>query len=231
MEYEVLMSLTLEEFLQSKGGVGLLSVLQERGKTYSEIEPEVDMTSSTISQRLDDALELGLIEMKPAKHEGRTLTEYHLTGFGEDVAREMGMRGMVSNYRDMRTHQRALERQTDEFLDWLRQKPRRFLGHEEVHDETLITRDAEVEPEDESNSNEASRPRVIRPTGPRNKTQDSESDDLETDLESADANTADEAQRRLSDQDVQERMRASAAESEDDVAEDDSPSEDREDGG
>jgi len=113
MEYTVSMVKTLGEFLKSKGGVGLLVVLQNRGKTYSEIEPDVLITSSTISTRLDDACDLGVVEIIPARRHGRTLNEYHLTDFGEAVVQDLAMRGVVSNYRDMRTHYQSMKEKTE----------------------------------------------------------------------------------------------------------------------
>lgn len=207
------MTATLIEFLESKGGVGLLVVLQERGKTYSEIEPDVLITSSTISTRLDDALEIGLIEMKPARRGDRTMTEYHLTDFGEEVVHELAVRGVVSNYRDMRTHHRAVERKTSEFIEWVHDNPGRLAGFREVHDETLIIRGAEEtesgDGEDGDDENTESTERVVRPH-----TEDLPDDvpvgSGEGDSEASSETEGDDAQKQLSDPDVQEKMQEAA---------------------
>ena len=117
------MAPTIQEFLDSKGGVGLLAALNERGKTYTEIELEVAISSDTISKRKDEALEIGLIEMKPAKRRNRTVTEYHLTDFGEELVRQMALKGIVSNYLSMRTHQRKVDEKKEELIDWVYQNP------------------------------------------------------------------------------------------------------------
>jgi len=134
------MSTTVEEFLQRKGGVGLLSVLNDGGKTYSEIESEVAITSDTISRRKDEALDIGLVEIRAARRHGRTLNEYHLTDFGEAVAERLAVEGVVSNYHSMRMHQRKVEAGTDEVVAWLTDNPNHFMHFEEVTEETLIDR-------------------------------------------------------------------------------------------
>jgi len=137
------MAPTIQEFLDSKGGVGLLAVLNERGKTYTEIESEVAISSDTISKRKDEALEIGLIEMKPAKRRNRTVTEYHLTDFGEELVRQMALKGIVSNYLSMRTHQRKVDEKREELIDWVYQNPSQFMEFVEAREETLIDREDE----------------------------------------------------------------------------------------
>lgn len=139
------MAPTIQKFLRLKGGVGLLTVLNERGKTYSEIESEVEITSDTISKRKDEALEIGLIDMKPARRNNRTVTEYHLTDLGEELVREMALKGVVSNYLSMRTHQRQVEEKTEEVIDWVNQYPSQLMEFVEAREETLIDRSEDDE--------------------------------------------------------------------------------------
>lgn len=160
------MAPTVQKFLALKGGVGLLSVLNERGKTYSEIESEVAITSDTISKRKDEALEIGLIEMKPARRKNRTVTEYHLTDLGEELVRQMSLMGIVSNYQSMRTHQREVDAKTADLIDWVYENPNQLLEFTESREETLIDRsepdDENTEPEADGSEDEPS-PRVVRP--------------------------------------------------------------------
>jgi DNA-binding HxlR family transcriptional regulator len=137
------MSETVEEFLQRKGGVGLLSVLHEGGKTYSEIESEVSITSDTISKRKDEALEIGLIDIQAARRNNRTVNEYHLTDFGEAVTERLAIEGVVTNYQAMRSHQRKVEEKTADVVAWLNENPSHFEHFSEVSEETLIDRTSE----------------------------------------------------------------------------------------
>lgn len=199
------MGTNLGEFLKSKGGVGLLAVLQNRGRTYSEIEPDVIITSSTISTRLDDAVEIGLVDVRRARRHGRTLNEYYLTDFGEEVVEDLARRGIVSNYRDMRTHYQAMEEKTDEFIDWFHDNPGRYMGFKEAHEETLIDRDVEQSKPDSTEQNEESSPTVIRPDSTNKpETETSEREDSETGSEKQESA---DGQKRLTDSDVQEKMK------------------------
>ena len=211
------MAKSLDEFLESKGGVGLLAVLQNRGKTYSEIEPDVIITSSTISSRFDDATELGLIEIIPARRHGRTLDEYHLTDFGEAVVNELAVRGVISNYRDMRTHYQSMEEKLDEFTTWFHENPGQFAGFSEAHEETLIHRDtSDSETDATSDETEAitdeadseSRTRVVKPSDKTGGAPGGE--DSESDSEENTENTSDDAQSRLSDPEIEKKMQEAA---------------------
>ncbi|AEN07718.1 hypothetical protein Halar_0472 (plasmid) [halophilic archaeon DL31] len=216
MEYTVSMVKTLGEFLKSKGGVGLLVVLQNRGKTYSEIEPDVLITSSTISTRLDDACDLGVVEIIPARRHGRTLNEYHLTDFGEAVVQDLAMRGVVSNYRDMRTHYQSMKEKTEEFITWFHENPGEYAGFTEAHEETLIKRDEETSDEDNGDddaSREETSSKVIRPNPDEQLSTGDDDDDPE--VGSEDNSSSDDSQHRLSDTDMQEKMKKHAVDSDD----------------
>jgi len=211
------MAKSLDEFLESKGGVGLLAVLQNRGKTYSEIKPDVLITSSTISTRFDDAVELGLIEIIPARRHGRTLDEYHLTDFGEAVVEELAMRGVISNYRDMRTHYQSMENKLDEFITWFHDNPGQFAGFSEAHEETLIRRDtSDAESDATSGEGEASteepdnESRTYVVGSPADVDDASSGEDSETGSEANTEDYDDDAQWKLSDPEIEEKMQEAA---------------------
>lgn len=217
LEYNASMARSLGEFLESKGGVGLLAVLQNRGKTYSEIEPDVLITSSTISTRFDDAVELGLIEIIPARRHGRTLDEYHLTDFGEAVVEELAVRGVISNYRDMRTHYQSMEDKLDEFITWFHDNPGQFAGFSEAHEETLIRRDTNdnesdmTSDESEATSEETDNKSRTHIVGSPDDVGGAPADeDSKTGSEASTEDTSDDAQSKLSDPEIEEKMQEAA---------------------
>ena len=149
-----LMAVTLQEFLQSKGGVGLLSLLHERPMTYSEIEPEIDVTSSTIVARRDEAAELGLLDVSLGEGEVGTKRVYTLTDMGEFLTDKMAREGIVSNYRKMRAHQQSVDEQTDGLVQWMKENPSELLQFRNAGDGTLISKDEMDEDSDsETNTN------------------------------------------------------------------------------
>lgn len=177
------MGVTVQEFLRRKGGVGLLSVLNERGKSFSEIETEVEITSDTISKRKDEAMELGLIELKPARRENGTVSEYHLSDLGEALVHKMAMKGIVSNYRSMRTHQREIEEKTDEVVEWVYQNPSQLMQFTEAHEETLIDRRADVDSENDEADGDGGRTETW---GSTEEQPDLDEDDMDDLLEESD---------------------------------------------
>lgn len=207
----------VQEFLRQKGGIGLLTVLNERGKTFSEIESEVAITSDTLSKRADEALEIGLIERKAAKRHNRTATEYHLTEFGEEIVQRMALEGVVSNYQDMRTHQRKLEEKTDAVIDWLYANPSQFLEYEKANEETLIdrTEDARSESSEtvEASSQDGDESQDSAEATISENTQTTEQDAVRPDSDedaSEDGEETADHQPGLADPEMQERMEEAA---------------------
>ncbi len=135
------MSITVEEFLRRKGAIGLLSLLHERPMTYSEIEPEIEVTSSTIVERRDDAADLGLIDVSLGRGEVGTKKVYTLTDMGEYLTDKMAREGIISNYRKMRALQQLLDDQTDGLVTWVQENPSQLLQFEEAIDGTIIKED------------------------------------------------------------------------------------------
>ncbi len=132
---------SIQKFLRSKGAVGLLSLLHECPKTYSEIEPEIEITGSTITTRRDEAAELGLIDVSLGRGDVGTKKVYHLTDMGEMITQQMAQTGLVSNYRRMRTYQEAVEEDTDEVVSWVTENPSQLLVFEEAVGGTIIDDD------------------------------------------------------------------------------------------
>lgn len=206
MEYALSMTTTLSGYLQSKGGIGLLTALQEQGKTYTEIEQAVLITSSTIGNRTDDAIELGLVEQAAIRREDRTLTEYRLTNYGEAVVRDLSQQGVLSSYEDMRAHQRELDNKRQKFVEWAKENPSQYLGFTEAHEETLPERGS-----DSANSSE----HVVRPHPDDQEDETTDSTDSDG-SELTEEEPEDDSQSRLSDTDIQEKMEATAQDTDSD---------------
>jgi len=209
---------TLSHFLESKGAIGILAALQEHGKTYTEIEPSVLITSSTISERTDEAIEIGLIERAAGKRQDRTLTEYRLTDYGEAVVRDLSKHGVVSAYRDMRDHHRTWEEKQDEFTGWANDNPARYVGFFETDEDRLPERDSEPAPSmstdnDDNKDADSSSEHVVRPhpddrsDEPSN---DAAAEEPDTEADTTDDAPTTDAQSQLSDSDIQDKMQEAA---------------------
>lgn len=221
------MSSTLSNFLESKGAIGILAALQEHGKTYTEIAPSVLITSTTISTRTDDAIEIGLIERAAGKRQDRTLTEYRLTDYGEAVVRDLSKHGVISAYQDMRDHHRAWEEKQDEFTGWANENPARYVGFFETNEDRLPERDSEPaasKPTDNNGNEEAdsSSEHVVRPHSddqsdePAN---DAAAEEPDTEADRTDDPPTTDAQSQLSDSDIQDKMQKAAETTNEDAEE------------
>ena len=162
------MSLTVQEYLLSKGGVGLLSLLHERPMTYSELESEIEVTSTTLSKRRDEAAELGLIDLALGDADQGTKRVHHLTDMGEFLADRMARDRIVSTYRKMRIFQEQLDEQTAELVEWVGDNPSQFLAFEEAQEETIVTGDTvtrEIPDDTGPDEHFESEPSTTSPTG------------------------------------------------------------------
>lgn len=157
--------------------------------------------------------------MKPAKRQGRTVTEYHLTDLGEHVAREMSMRGIVSDYQSMRTLQRKLDEETEELITWVEENPSQLLEFPESQEETLVIREESTDENESGKDDNEESPRVVKPrsTDQPSKTEDDRDGAADPEIGSeGEEDVRDDAQRQLSSPDVQEKMQEAARTPEDD---------------
>lgn len=216
---QVVMRITVQEFLRKKGAIGLLSLLHERPKTYSEIKPEIGVVSDTIITRRDEAAELGLLNISLGDANVGTKKVYHLTPMGEFLTDQMAREGLVSSYRKMRTLEQLVDEQTDTVVQWVDENPSQLLQFEEA-DGTIIQTssqaDASTTGEGEAETNEKqdettdTEPEGVVKIEGKSTTdaatdtnqEDPSNDDSETDSE----NSEDKTQTRLSDSDLQDKM-------------------------
>ncbi|WP_050048255.1 winged helix-turn-helix domain-containing protein [Halanaeroarchaeum sulfurireducens] len=107
------MSEAILEFLDAKGGVGLLVALYDDERTYSDILEDIDASSSTLSERLGDAEEAGLIDSKKGHRHGHRTDFYKTTELGYKIATRLAQEGVVKNYRSMMTLKEQVEDGTE----------------------------------------------------------------------------------------------------------------------
>ena len=132
---------TVVEFLQLKGSVGLMALLYEKPRTYSELESEIEITSSTISRRRDDADNLGLLTVGLESDDHGTKHVYTLTDLGNYVAERLGSKGIISSYYEMRDRQKEIEQKTEEVIEIVRENPSNFIPFETSRDERIEPRE------------------------------------------------------------------------------------------
>ncbi len=93
-----------EEFLRRKGSIEILCELEEGGKSFNEFE--LDISPNTLSSRLKEALDLGLIEQRICR-EDRTRVKYYLTDMGKELLK--AIKSIKDNYFKLKEDIKRLE--------------------------------------------------------------------------------------------------------------------------
>ena len=114
----------LREFLQSKSGAELIfSIGKGRGSIQKEIAENVDISEPSLSNKLDLAAEIGLIEETRLAGDHGNAKRYQLTSKGEKLYVDFDERGLISKYErkqelesDIREGIRNINQDLDEIL-------------------------------------------------------------------------------------------------------------------
>lgn len=113
---------TLSEYFQRRGGLGVLVVLKTGPLRYKHLQEALHVSTSTLTERLGEARDPGLIT--PEIDEGETSVDgqYRISERGQYVVRKMEQLGMVHAYRTILEMHIQVEDGRDELLDWVAEK-------------------------------------------------------------------------------------------------------------
>jgi DNA-binding HxlR family transcriptional regulator len=156
---------SLNAFFERKGAVELICVLEVRdGKRHKELLETVNVSAPTLSQRLEESMELNPIERMPTSTKEDESTpisaEYQLTTFGKVMYNWMNDIGVPQTYETLLEIQRRYEEQRDEFIEkskiWdetVGEYPSGRRGLEEISSSvgSSLPRDHTFTPEDVAN--------------------------------------------------------------------------------
>lgn len=93
------------DFLDGKGAVELFLVISPLGSRFTDLKDELPITSTTLSNRLDEAEELGLITQLPSSEPQYRKQHYLLTKRGEylqDKAWELRLPRLYRQIRELK---------------------------------------------------------------------------------------------------------------------------------
>lgn len=110
---------TIVEFLHQKGSVELLCVLTEAEsmRQFTELDNNLEISTSTLSKRLDEGQSVGLISVNLNYEEERGHV-YRITPLGGDVARKMQRLGLIRTYMKLRGIDETFQEQIEELIEW-----------------------------------------------------------------------------------------------------------------
>lgn len=126
----------VQEFIDRRGGVGVLILLSKNPMRFNELEDELTISTGTLDKRLDEARDLGLSTTK--WQQGKKPHKYQnwITERGEFLVRKMEEKGLVHHYLRMIDAQSQVKDGKAELQSW--------LGDEEV--QKTLARCAEDDP-------------------------------------------------------------------------------------
>jgi DNA-binding MarR family transcriptional regulator len=110
----------IAEFFERKGSVHIIELVGMTGNTWSEIADEVEISPATLSKRIGEAEDVGLIERVVNENDSRSPTKYTLTGtLGASVWQQMDKIKLGMTARALRNTRREFEENKQELVDWI----------------------------------------------------------------------------------------------------------------
>ncbi len=110
---------TVQEFVASRGGLGVLILLHTEPMRFNELANELPISSSTLDKRLDEGRDLGLVTMKWQEGKKPHKFQNWITERGKFVVRKMEREGMVHPYQTMLDLQKQVKEGKNELQAWL----------------------------------------------------------------------------------------------------------------
>lgn len=109
-------------FLGRTGAIGLLREalpLKYEGRQFSEFDDELDVSSSTLSKRLDEACELGLLKVELESTDYGSNSVYVLTGAGHNLRDQMELMGILRTHDRIQTLEEELDESVADLREWV----------------------------------------------------------------------------------------------------------------
>jgi DNA-binding HxlR family transcriptional regulator len=104
-------------YFDRKGSVDVLMELDDGEQTYSQLEEKIDVSSATLSERLDEAQNLNLIYRYPIEAGENATLGYKLTPLGAVIVKRMRDKGIPELRAEKRDIEQALGRVRSEIQE------------------------------------------------------------------------------------------------------------------
>lgn len=110
-------------YFDRKGSVDVLMELADGEKTYSQLEEQIDVSSATLSERLDEAQDLNLIYRYPIEAGENATLGYKLTPLGDVIVKRMNYKGIPA----LRAEKQEIEQELYRIRHELQQEAEIYL--------------------------------------------------------------------------------------------------------
>jgi len=110
---------TLRGFFELRGAMGLLVVLKGEAKQFKHLNERLHISSSTLTKRIGEAKDLGLITPEIDDRETSVNNQYRITERGQYVVAKMERLDIVHAYRTMLDMHEQVEDGKQELVEWI----------------------------------------------------------------------------------------------------------------
>ncbi|UOO97035.1 winged helix-turn-helix transcriptional regulator (plasmid) [Halococcus dombrowskii] len=114
------MNTSFAAFFERKGAVELLCIADRRDfqGRFTDLDDEINVSHSTLSKRLSEAQELGLITVAINPEASSPETVYRTTQTGKQIQNEMRKLGLPRTYERLRTVEELFAEGSEELVEW-----------------------------------------------------------------------------------------------------------------
>lgn len=112
----------LSEFFHARGGLGILIVLRNGPHRFTDLREALHISQSTLTKRLGEARDLGLITPEIDADETSVKGQYRITERGQFVARRMEQLDMAHAYQTMLDMHATVEDGKEALVDWVEEE-------------------------------------------------------------------------------------------------------------
>jgi DNA-binding HxlR family transcriptional regulator len=127
---------TLSEYFQRRGSLGVIIVLKDGPHRFTDLADALHISDSTLTKRLGEARDLGLIVPEMDEQETSVEGQYRITERGQYIVGKLEQLDVVHAYRTFLDMYHQIEDGADELVEW--------VGDEAVKDE--IAQKSEKDP-------------------------------------------------------------------------------------
>lgn len=111
---------SISEFLEKRGAMGILVQLSTEGsQRFTDLDNALFISTATLTKRLGEARELGLVTPGMDPKETSVDDEYRITDRGKLLSRRMERQGMLHRYRTILDYRRQIEREMADLQAWI----------------------------------------------------------------------------------------------------------------
>jgi DNA-binding HxlR family transcriptional regulator len=123
------MNSSIAAFLRRKGAVELLCIVDrlDYSGRFTDLDEKINVSHSTLSKRLDEAQELGLVTIAINPQADSPETVYGTTQVGRKLQSEMGKLGLLRMYEKLRNVEELFAEGSEELVAWAEELDRELV--------------------------------------------------------------------------------------------------------